>query len=83
MLDRLLQDESGAFERVRFYFGHVGWVPGQLGRELELHNRHLVKGDVEGVFSTDVGTLWQRLVDRLESPDALLAPDLPLTPLGD
>lgn len=66
ILDRLLHDEAKAFKRVRCYFGHIGWVPGQLERELERHDWHLIPGAIDAVFGPDAGRLWQRLIEPLE-----------------
>jgi putative AlgH/UPF0301 family transcriptional regulator len=83
IVDRLLQKTARPIERVRLHFGHVGWVPGQLERELEHHDWHLVEGNAEEVFGPDAGSLWQRLIERLEPTDPLLAPDLKLNPPGE
>jgi len=80
IIERLLHENARPFERVRFYFGHIGWVPGQLERELEHHYWHLVKGDVDEVFGPEAGSLWQRLIERLEPADPLLSPEIPLNP---
>ena len=77
ILDRLLQDKSRAFGGVRFYYGHVGWVPGQLEHQLELQNWHLVEGNPDEVFGRDAAGLWQRLIERLEPADLLPVPGLP------
>jgi len=80
IVERLLHETATPFERVRFYFGHIGWVPGQLERELEHHYWHLVKGDPDEVFGPEAGSLWQRLIERLEPAEPLLSPEIPLTP---
>jgi putative transcriptional regulator len=75
ILDKLLQDTSGPLGRVRFFYGHVGWVPGQLEQELDLHDWHLVDGNVEEVFGRNAAGLWKRLIDRLEPAALLPAPE--------
>jgi putative transcriptional regulator len=75
ILDKLLQGKSRSFEQVRCYYGHVGWVPGQLERELGQHNWHLTKGSAEEVFGQDAAGLWQRLIERLEPVDFPPTPD--------
>jgi len=83
IFERLLYEHVRPFERVRFYIGHIGWVPGQLEREIEHHYWHLTTGNVEEVFGPEAGSLWQRLIDRLEPADSLLSPEVPLTPGSD
>ena len=76
IMERLLHGDAGAPDRVRFYFGHIGWVPGQLEREIERHYWHLVKGDADAVFGPEAGSFWQRLIERLEPEQPLLTPDI-------
>ena len=52
--------------RLRCYFGHLGWYAGQLEKEIQHHYWHLVPGNVDAVLGPDTGSLWQRLIDRLE-----------------
>lgn len=80
IIDRLLPETAQQFVRVRFYFGHIGWVPGQLEREIERNYWHLVSADVDEVFSLEAGSLWGRLIERLEPAVPLLSPELPLKP---
>ncbi len=78
VLDRLLQDNAKPFPRVRCYFGHIGWYAGQLEREISHHYWHLLPGDVNAVLGTETGSLWERLIDRLEPTDLYLPPGISL-----
>jgi len=80
IIERLLHGNDRPYERVRFYFGHIGWVPGQLEQELEHRYWHLVDGDADEVFGPEAGTLWQRLIEQLEPAEPLLSPVIPLDP---
>jgi putative transcriptional regulator len=80
IVERLLHEKGRPFERVRFYYGHIGWVPGQLEQELEHHYWHLVNGNADEVFGPEAGSLWQRLIERLEPSEPLLSPEIPLNP---
>ena len=64
--------------RLRCYFGHLGWYAGQLEREIQHHYWHLVPGNVDAVFGPDSGSLWQRLIDRLEPLDRVVPPGISL-----
>jgi len=70
----LLQQDAASLGRMRCYFGHVGWYLGQLEQELKHHYWHLLQGDVDEVFGDDAGTLWQRLIERLEPAEPYLGP---------
>lgn len=65
VLDQVIAAAKPASE-VRFYIGHSGWAAGQLDSELERGGWHVVKADPEAVFSSDAGSLWQRLIEQLE-----------------
>jgi hypothetical protein len=39
-----------------------------------------VNGDVDEVFGAEAGSLWERLIERLEPAEPLLAPEVPLNP---
>ncbi len=80
IVERLLHENGRPSERVRFYFGHIGWVPGQLEQVLEHHDWHLVNGIADEVFGPEAGWLWQRLIERLEPSEPLLFPEIPLNP---
>jgi putative transcriptional regulator len=58
ILDRLLPDKVRPVGRVRFCYGHVGGVPGQLQHELQLHDWRLEEGNPEEVFGGDAAGLW-------------------------
>jgi putative transcriptional regulator len=74
VFDRLLQEQAIPSRRVRCYFGHIGWYAGQLEREINEHQWHVLPGDVDEVFGADTASLWQRLIERLEPVDLVLPP---------
>jgi len=51
---------------LRFYLGHSGWAAGQLDFELLRGSWHVVAADTDAIFSGEVGSLWNRLIERLE-----------------
>lgn len=51
---------------LRLYIGHSRWVPGQLDFELASNSWHLVRADTEAIFSHDIESLWDRLINELE-----------------
>jgi putative transcriptional regulator len=80
IIERLLHGTTRSWERVRVYVGHIGWVPDQLEQEIARNYWHLVNGDVDEVFGAEAGSLWERLIERLEPAEPLLAPEVPLNP---
>ena len=80
IIERLLHDNARPAAHLRVYFGHIGWVPGQLERELERHYWHLLSWNTDEVFGPEAGSLWQRLIERLEPADPLLSPEYPWAP---
>ena len=49
---------------VRVYYGHSGWAPGQLQKELERGGWHVVPADAETVFDKDPARIWPELIQR-------------------
>lgn len=79
VLDKLLAANKPAHE-LRFYIGHSGWGAGQLDHELERGSWHVVAADTDAVFSDATGSLWNRLIDRLE-PTGIQVDNEPSPPL--
>ncbi len=67
-----LIEQSAPVERLRIYFGHAGWAPGQLDVELARGQWHLTRGESEGVFRADSTTLWDELIEEFEHRDILV-----------
>ena len=65
VLERLLAAGKPQNE-LHFYLGHAGWAPGQLDFELLHKHWHLVAGDADAIFASDIDSLWKRLIQRLE-----------------
>jgi putative transcriptional regulator len=65
VLEEVLAAKKPASE-LRFYIGYSGWAGGQLDFELERGSWHVVAADPNAVFSGDTGSLWDRLIERLE-----------------
>lgn len=71
--DRRVLDEVFAANKssneVRFYIGHSGWGAGQLDSELERGSWHVVAADTAAIFSAETDSLWDRLIERLDTND--------------
>jgi putative transcriptional regulator len=70
-LEQLLAGDRSA-KRLRLFFGHAGWGPGQLDLELARGDWHVVPADIDLVFDSDPATLWRRLIKRV-APKGLQA----------
>jgi putative transcriptional regulator len=66
-----LLDENKPADKLHFYRGHAGWLPGQLDNEIRHGDWHLIDGDARTIFDSENSTLWQRLIRKLE-PEGLL-----------
>ena len=76
VLERLLA--AGKSEKeLHFYLGHAGWAAGQLEFELIHKHWHLVAGDADAIFASDIDSLWKRLIQRLEPPGIQVKADTP------
>ena len=68
--DRQILDEMLAAKKpdseLRFYIGYSGWAAGQLDFELVRGDWHVVAADTDSIFSDETGSLWHRLIERLE-----------------
>lgn len=51
---------------LKVFLGYSGWGAGQLEHEVGLGTWHIVNGDLDAVFATETGGLWERLVRRME-----------------
>lgn len=65
VLEHLLKIGKPSSE-LRLYIGHSGWAPGQLDFELANKRWHLVQANTESIFSSDIESLWERLIYELE-----------------
>jgi putative transcriptional regulator len=59
---------------VRVYYGHSGWAPGQLQRELERGGWHVVPADADTVFDKDPAEIWPELIKRATTRQTRAAP---------
>lgn len=76
VLERLLAAGKPQNE-LHFYLGHAGWAPGQLDFELVHKHWHLVTGDADAIFASDIDSLWKRLIQRLEPLGIQVKADTP------
>jgi putative transcriptional regulator len=66
-LEQLLA-EGRSSERLRLFFGHAGWAPGQLEAELARGDWHVVPADLDVVFAADPPQVWRRLIEHVAPP---------------
>ncbi len=82
--DRRVLDEVLAARKpdnkLRFYLGHSGWAAGQLDFELLRGSWHVVAADTDAIFSDETGSLWNRLIERLE-PTGIQVDNRPFLPI--
>ena len=82
--DRRVLDEVLAAKKpdnkLRFYLGHSGWAAGQLDFELLRGSWHVVAADTDAIFSGETGSLWNKLIERLE-PTGIQVDSRPLLPI--
>ena len=82
--DRRVLDEVLAAKKpdneLRFYLGHSGWAAGQLDFELLRGSWHVVTADTDTIFSGETGSLWNKLIERLE-PTGIQVDNRPLLPI--
>ena len=65
IMNKMLNDEKPGNE-LHFYLGHAGWGRGQLAEEIDRGSWHVIEGDTNTIFGTDLRTLWKRLIRQLE-----------------
>lgn len=77
VMERLLKEKKPA-NKLHFFHGHAGWISGQLDQELSRGDWHLIDGNPRSIFSSEIRTLWQRLIRKLEPLGIIVrAPDQP------
>lgn len=58
---------EGTRARFRALAGHAGWAPGQLARELERGDWHVLDAEAEDVFHEPPSEIWPLLIRRAEA----------------
>ncbi len=51
-------------EDFRVYAGYAGWAPGQLEREIDRGDWHVLNADAETVFDKKPDAIWPELIER-------------------
>ena len=57
----------------RVFLGHAGWGAGQLESELAAHAWITTHPHLDDVFTSEPGTLWRRVLERMGPPWAAVA----------
>lgn len=65
VMERLLEEKKPA-SKLHFFHGHAGWMTGQLKQELDRGDWHLIDGNPRSIFSSEIRSLWHRLIRKLE-----------------
>lgn len=52
--------------RFRVYLGYAGWAAGQLAGEIKVGAWHIFPLNVDAVFDSDPGTVWDRKIRQTE-----------------
>ena len=76
LLDRLLAEKLPE-NQLHFFLGHAGWTAGQLASELKREDWFVLNRNAKTIFSSDIGTLWQRLIEKLEPTGILVESGIP------
>jgi putative transcriptional regulator len=63
LFERLV-DQADTVERFRVYAGYAGWAPGQLEREVERGDWHVLPADAETVFDKAPADIWPELIRK-------------------
>jgi putative transcriptional regulator len=63
LFERLV-DQADPAERFRVYAGYAGWAPGQLEREVERGDWHVLPADAETVFDKAPADIWPELIRK-------------------
>jgi putative transcriptional regulator len=63
LFERLV-DRADTAERFRVYAGYAGWAPGQLEREVERGDWHVLPADAETVFDKAPADIWPELIRK-------------------
>jgi putative transcriptional regulator len=71
VLERLLSEKKPD-TALHFYLGHAGWLPGQLGREIQQEDWYVIATDPAVIFSARPEAIWKRLIEKLD-PSGLYA----------
>ena len=61
-VDRIIEQTPND---ARYFAGFVGWMPGELAKEIEAGYWYAADPDAALVFHKDAGTMWEELVTRL------------------
>lgn len=70
-MEKVLAAGTGSSD-FRIYLGYCGWGSGQLEHEMDLGAWYIFNGSSALVFDSDPGSLWSRLIARVEQQVAAL-----------
>ena len=70
LLQKLFKDDKSERD-LRVFAGYASWSAGQLAAELSHGDWHLLSIDAQIVFSSQVESLWETLIDR-KDPKGIL-----------
>jgi putative transcriptional regulator len=65
IMNKMLREDKPGNE-LHFYLGHAGWGSGQLAQEIDRGSWHVIEGDTNTIFGSDLRTLWKQLIRQLE-----------------
>lgn len=65
VMETLLKEKQPT-RKLHFFHGHAGWGAGQLDQELDRGDWHLIEGNARSIFSSEIKSLWHRLIRKLE-----------------
>jgi putative transcriptional regulator len=81
VMERLLTEKKPD-NALRFYLGHAGWLPDQLALEIRQDEWYLIDTDPAMIFSTSPGSIWKRLIEKLDPSGLYAGKDLTTDTLG-
>ena len=63
LIEQIIKNEKKG-DRFRVYAGYAGWGPGQLDREVNRADWHIMPADADTVFNKAPSEIWPELIHR-------------------
>ena len=78
LFEKTLQRQNPA-DGVKVFLGYAGWTRGQLQKEIDKGDWHVITPDLETIYSEEPGQLWEKLSSKFRGEWVNLSSELQIT----
>ena len=82
LFEKTLQRQNPA-DGFKVFLGYAGWTRGQLQKEIDKGDWHVITPDLETIYSEEPGQLWEKLSSKFRGEWVNLSSELQITGVGN